>query len=165
MDDKTQETEELPELPEDKLGCNNRLKKEGRLDEAYCFKDNLIAKYRQIGMKRPEAQHRAWYDMMKEFPPQELPEEDEEPVNFEEGEGNFVNDSMWVYANLARRVSKEKAPNPGAYAMLQWARDNQNDFFKSIMPKALDIKAKQAGTSNQVDQEDEELGELEELLG
>ena len=168
MDEKTQETEELPELPElpeDKLGCNNRLKREGRLEEAYRFKDNLIAKYRQTGMKRIEAQHRGWYDMMVKFPPDEDEEDLDESELPQPGNVNFSSDVEWVYANLGIKVAKKSAPNPGAYAMLLWAREKPDDFFKTMMPKALDIKAKQAGTSNQVDQEDEELGELEELLG
>ena len=165
MDEKTQEIPELPELPEDKQSFHRRIKQAGLTGEVYKFKDNLIAKYRQEGMKRPEAQHRAWCDMMAKYPP---PPEDESPPAQPlpaPSDDTFVSDAMWVYANITRNVALEDAPSPGAYGLLQWAKDCPNDFYKTTMPKVLDIKAKQAGTANQTDQEDEELGELEELLG
>ena len=48
-------------------------------------------------------------------------------------------DIIWVYQHLRdAKCTEEDAPNHGAWALLQWAKDNNiKEFFKSMLPKAV----------------------------
>ena len=54
----------------------------------------------------------------------------------------FVEDVLWTYANLKRKVSEKQAPSAGAWSLLHFARENTEKFFTACYPKALDYSAK-----------------------
>ncbi|MDZ4659756.1 MAG: hypothetical protein SH868_19455 [Bythopirellula sp.] len=159
-------------MAESKSTATDRLRREGRWNEASMFKDETIANHRRAGMGRQDAQAAGWAAMLEKFPPSgehETAESyflaDDLALSTGENGSDFVNSAFWVFDNLARRVSPNQAPSSGAWAMLEWARTNKNDFFKSIVPKALDIKAKEvAGGELEAMEEMAETVELEKLL-
>ena len=50
-------------MPESKIVLTERLRREGRWDEASEFKDKSVAKFRADGLKRGEAAEAAWAAM------------------------------------------------------------------------------------------------------
>ena len=54
---------------ESKIALTERLRREGRWDEASKFKDNAINGFRTDGMKRGDAAEAAWAAMADAFPP------------------------------------------------------------------------------------------------
>ncbi len=137
-----------------------RWQAEGRWEAIDAEKLSRIRKYRSEKIPKTEASDRAWLELAEKYPPIEPKQAPTfDPEQFGNDDADFVNATLWVFDNLAKRVSQDSAPGAGAWAMLQWARDNQNDFFKSIMPKALEIKAKAGGTTDEAALE--EIGECE----
>jgi hypothetical protein len=64
-------------------------------------------------------------------------------------DGQYAEDVYWAFQMLSRIKTKEdvsrfapEAPTPGAAVMLQYAHDHPRDFFKDILPKALNRKGK-----------------------
>ncbi len=128
-----------------KIALTERLRKECRWDEASRFKDEHIAKLRAEGKPRKEAQQAAWEALEKQYPPLEA-----EPAGSEEGayppdlietgalgSSDFHDDARWVYQHIAvADVKPEDAPTPGAWALLKWAKRNEDRFFEQVMPKA-----------------------------
>ena len=139
-------------MDESKITLTHRLQKEGRWDEASQAKDQCISKLRAEGKTRSEAQVAAWEAMAEKFPPLACVEPDSivaeeldvdlvQLANLDSPE--FHADAKWVYQHLlVRGVKFEDAPSPGAWAMLQWAKRNQNRFFENVMPKAVAAKEK-----------------------
>jgi hypothetical protein len=55
---------------------------------------------------------------------------------------NFRSDIEWVYSNLSNKdVLPGDSPNTGAWAMLDWARQNKHEFFTSLFAKVLPTKS------------------------
>jgi hypothetical protein len=50
---------------------------------------------------------------------------------------NVPGDVRWVYANLDYEPDPREAPSGGAMAMLNWAKQNPGDFFKTFLVKLL----------------------------
>lgn len=155
-------------MKESKLDLANRLRNDGRWPEASLWKDEKIKELRAAGMKRPEAQLKAWEATEQKYPPVEISEvEEEEPgVGFSVEQiaalpsgslEEFAADVGWVYSSLGSGDTyTEDPPSTGAVALLEWARANKEDFFSKIVPKALQI------LKNQPDQ-DAAAAEMERL--
>ena len=141
-------------MKESKINLTHRLRREGRWDEASRFKDDWIAQLRSKGKPRKEAQQAAWEAMERRFPPQETAEsastvQEELDTELKEltdlASPSFLADAGWVYQRLSvKGVKPEDAPSPGAWALLQWAKLNQNRFFEHVMPKVVSSKKKMA---------------------
>ena len=77
----------------DRLAVMERLRLEGRWEQAQQFKFAKIKEYRSQGMKRSEAGERAWADTEAEFPP--LPPADEQEDFWDIDEDEDWLDEMW----------------------------------------------------------------------
>ena len=65
-------------MSESKIELTERLRREGRWAEASKFKDETVKKLREGGMKRSDANEKAWEEMAQAFPP--LPPSADPPV-------------------------------------------------------------------------------------
>lgn len=152
-----------------KISLMRRWQSEGRWEAIDSEKLALIREYRSKSIPKNEANDKAWADMAAKYPPMEPKEPPiftpEDFLGSSDTEADFVAATLWVFDNLAKRVNQDTAPGAGAWAMLNWARDNQNDFFKSIMPKALEIKAKAGGNTDEAAiEESSDCEAMESLL-
>ncbi len=132
---------------ESKIEATDRLRAEGRWNEASAYRDKYRASMRAQGMSRADANDAAWKAMMEKFPrtePITLESIDLPDLNGSEANaGDWVRDVMWTYDHLGRNnTPANDAPSSGAWFMLQWARNNQNRFFDSILPKAISVTEK-----------------------
>ncbi|WP_231936490.1 hypothetical protein, partial [Bythopirellula polymerisocia] len=79
---------------------------------------------------------------------------------------SYFRDATWAYDRLAvADVEPSDAPSPGAWSLLNWAKQNQDRFFEQIMPKVLAAKQR-AITSSGSEESDscDDTTVLEELL-
>ena len=129
---------------ESKSILTNRLTREGRWEEASLYKDGLITKLRSEGKPRKEAQSMAWEQIETKYPPlaaTSQTEEDEGPPDawadhWDSANGDYIRDVQWVYGRIAcSQVQPADAPSSGAWAMLRWARRNEDRFFETTLPK------------------------------
>ena len=144
-------------MNESKIGITERLRAEGRWDEASKFKDETLRTLRGEGMKKAEAGEEAWRRMAEKYPPLENAGEDvpgvfpDEEIDTDEladrigdERPDLVRDTLWVYDHLAdRRTKPAEAPSAGAWALLGWARRYQNRFFEMILPKAMGARSQE----------------------
>ena len=154
-------------MKESKLDLANRLRIDGRWGAASLFKDEKIKELRATGMKRPEAQTEAWEAMSEKFPPIEIPEPEEEESKEETvftpeqlaglspgSLKNFAADVGWAYDNIGSgNTFTEDPPSTGALSLLAWARNNTNDFYGKILPKALQLLEKGPDSEEEAKQE------------
>lgn len=150
---------------ESKISLTERLRVSGRWLEASAWKDARIKEHRAAGMCRSEAAERAWQEVAEEYPPQVAAPIGLQPSAIYDpsaSDGGFVAGAEWVYSAMSTNATAINAPDPGAGAMLEWARSNPSDFFKTIMPRVLEIKAKQ-GTGDVDESALEELAECETI--
>jgi len=167
-------------MRETKLDITNRLRKENRDGEAGDFRRRRIKELRAAGKRKVEAGEIAWQEMEDAYPPlppTEEPEEDEletspeftaeqiaqlPPGSLDE----FMSDADWVYSNLTQKeVDLEKAPSTGAVALLEWARENKNDFFSKVVPRVIAQLEKQDALDDAEEVEAMEIEKLIEELG
>jgi hypothetical protein len=139
-------------MTESKITATDRLRKEGRWEEASLWRDKKRKQLKTEGQTRTEANDASWQAMIEQFPP--LPAAPEEPSEAVEllDMGNYDDqpdlsrDVLWTYENLARKdVTAVDAPSLGAWDLLQWARKNRNLFFERVLPKAMTAKEKKSG--------------------
>ena len=69
-------------MTESKISATERLRREGRWDEASCYRDDARKKYKAEGMARTEANDAAWEAMIKKFSP--LPVDDSPDESLQE---------------------------------------------------------------------------------
>lgn len=111
-------------MNESKIDLTNRLKKEGRWEEASLWKDKKIRKLRGASKKRPEAQALAWGEMAREFPPIEIPRE--EDVHLPSGSlKNFLEDATWAHKSQLEDPDVGPAPSDRALGLLAWLQENE----------------------------------------
>jgi len=134
-------------MSESRIAATDRLRREGRWDEASIYRDQVRKRLRGEGIDRTEAGDRAWQEMLEKYPP--LPESDPSSDISEDLEAhiwpdpgwsppNLARDILWVYQNLVRQnVRSADAPGAGAWALLRWARQYRNRFFEVMLPKAM----------------------------
>lgn len=147
---------------ESKIHATERLRRDGRWDQASAFRDETRRKLRAEGKSKIEAGELAWEAMIAKFPPPEHPQlgSEDEPLprekddaeedldaldeRFAESPPDLVRDTLWVYENLGRKLAAAAdAPGRGAWELLNWARQHQDRFFQHMLPKAMGAKAKQ----------------------
>ena len=97
-------------LIESKSVAMDRLRKEGRWEEASLWRDQKRKELREEGQTRAEANEAAWQAMSEQFPPlQESGDQPADPsiqlldINPEDYDGHpdMSRDILWVYENLA----------------------------------------------------------------
>jgi len=176
--------------PESKLICTQRLKKEGRWEEATLFKDEVLRELHEQKIWGAKARDLAWQELMRMFPP--LPPKEEEPqekkmsaeskacaeaessalpaIEAEAMEKMLENvspidlpgDIRWVYSQLENKgVRPDQAPSAGAWSLLGWARKYQSRFFEQLLPKSL---AKASDDDVAVKREKRRIEEIEAIL-
>ncbi|MCX7429147.1 MAG: hypothetical protein NTW96_26415 [Planctomycetia bacterium] len=140
-------------MTESKIALTERLRREGRWEEASRFKDTRD--FRAKGLKRSEAGPAAWEAMATAFPPLgtepgTIPgatpghddEIDDDLIDLAGGQPfDFARDVVWVYGHLDDRAMTPKdAPSAGAWGLLTWARRNLSRFFETVLPKASKVE-------------------------
>ncbi len=77
-------------------------------------------------------------------------------------------DAYWVYEHLGDRLNKEKAGNPGRYALWKYAKKETDKFIGQMLPKAMTLLEKARDNTNDdatiVQKEHKAVGELRSLL-
>ena len=160
-------------MQESKSVATNRLRREGRWEQASAYKDTIIAECRSEGMKRPEAQAAGWAAMTAKFSPLEVesdhdveladPDADKLPDSTPD---TLLGDAYFVLNSLGRaKVRAADAPTAGAWAMLRWARKNEHKFYDSILPRALTLSNKLEIAETEEDANREHVQSLREMLG
>ena len=134
-------------MTESRIAVTDRLRQEGRWEEACLYRDNIRKQLRADGMARADANDRAWEAMVEKFPPLPPVERKDDPDDWWPEDTvtrnginrpNLVRDTLWVYEHLAQRnVQPQDAPSAGAWALLRWAREYRNRFFEQLLPKAM----------------------------
>jgi hypothetical protein len=125
---------------ESKCIATDRLRREGRWEEASLWRDQNRVQLRAEGKTKTEANEAAWQAMIEQFPPlpqSELPVGDHavelldiDPNSYD-GQSSCTDDVIWAYHNLAiKSADPSQAPSAGAWALLQWARRNSDRFFQ-----------------------------------
>lgn len=164
-------------MNESKIGITERLRAEGRWDEASTFKDETLRTLRGEGMTKAEAREGAWRRMAEKYPPLEdtgegagvFPIEetaiDELVDRIGDEQPDLVRDTLWAYEHLAdRRTKPADAPSAGAWALLGWARRYQNRFFEMVLPKAMGARSQEDEDAADVRRERMALDEIRSLL-
>lgn len=65
------------------------------------------------------------------------------PLSDDEHDGEtLVAHIMWVYSQIDVQVDKRRAPSTGAWSLLQWARDNRDVFYRTLVLNAISAKEK-----------------------
>jgi hypothetical protein len=137
-------------MTESKIGATDRLRKEGRWEEASLWRDNKRKQLRAEGLTKAEANEASWQAMIEQFPPLQTTVDepskgslsnvvelvDFDPDNYD-SPTDISGDIAWTYDNMARMgVEPKDAPGSGAWSMLVWARENPNRFFEQMLPKS-----------------------------
>jgi hypothetical protein len=143
---------------ESKIEATHRLEREGRWEDACRFREAARKESREKGLKRREANDRAWELMIAEFPPKNFLEDKErkkEPYGSDAleqlavGSTDFQADLDWAYSNICNaEASASDAPCGPAWFLLDYARSHPSDFLKKYMDfehkKRKEIDHKQA---------------------
>jgi|GEM_PF-1607722 len=160
-------------MTESKITATDRLRREGRWEEASLWRDNKRKQLRAEGKSKTDANDASWQAMIDEFPP--LPQEEvpsDEPsapmelldIDCNDDRPDMSRDILWVYENLIQKsVNAEDAPSLGAWALLQWARMNRNRFFEQVLPKAKATE-KEAAADRDRQEDEAQVEEIHKLI-
>ena len=150
-------------MTESKIVATDRLRKEGRWEEASLWRDNQRKQFRAEGKSKSDANDDSWQAMIEAFSPlpvEELPAaESYEAVELldidsYEDRPDMSRDILWVYENMVRKgVTPKDAPSRGAWALLQWSRENRNRFFEQVLPKAKATEKEAKEEENRLEDE------------
>lgn len=178
---------------ESKIALTERLRREGRWDEASKFKDNAINGFRTDGMKRGDAAEAAWAAMADAFPPMSVGERPIEtrngtldssaaesgpiPWNDLPTQANFDEEVRWVHQQYILIIEDSSqgvvihwdrattdAPSTGACSLARWAAENRTAFYKDLLPKTMARSNGLGDTENTVKVQDPGLREIKAML-
>ena len=122
-------------MEESKIAATDRLRREGRWEEASLYKDKIRTELKAKGIPRKEANEESWKKMAETFPPQDG-EQDELASRSAFGTVDVARDAGWVYRHLDPSIETEDAPSSGALGLLRWARSNPRAFLKTFFPQS-----------------------------
>jgi hypothetical protein len=166
-------------MKESKIHATERLRQEGRWDEASAYRDEVRGRLRSEGMPKSEADEAAWEAMIERYAPILASEAEPEvtgldlddadldalAAKFDGQPADFSRDAQWTYENLDnRRAAPTAAPSLGAWSMLKWARENRNRFFEHLLPKAISVQQRQATEQCWQEEEEMSIAEIEKML-
>jgi hypothetical protein len=171
-------------MSESRIKATDRLRREGRWDEATTYRDEMRRQFKREGKSREEAVKASWQAMLEKYPPLAEPEsngeidmmpDDEETGDIDalldrvdSGAPDLVRDVIWSYENLENpRARPADAPSLGAWGLLKWARGDRDHFFERMLSKAMAAKVKgaeSAPASDDPDLEDLEA-EIRRMMG
>ena len=139
-------------MDESQIVATDRLRREGRWEEASLFRDESRKQLRAEGKSKAEAREASWTAMLAKYPPlpAEACGEDEskteatqvelaELVARTEGQEAFlVDDLQWAYENhLNNSITPQDAPSRGAWMTMKFARSSPNKFMELVFGKLL----------------------------
>jgi len=139
-------------MDESQIVATDRLRIEGRWEEASLYRDQMRKQLRAEGKSKAEAREASWAAMLVKFSPlpAEVCGEDEseteaaqaelaELVARTEGQEAFlVNDLHWAYENyLDDSITPQDAPSRGAWMTMKFARSSPNKFMELVFGKLL----------------------------
>jgi hypothetical protein len=107
-------------MNESKIGITERLRREGRWDEATQYKDSVLVECREKGMKRSEASEAAWQAMVERYPPitaVETPAKSTETLGTEIGRIEGLSDVPASWGDLPANASLQ--------AEIAWCQANR----------------------------------------
>ena len=150
-------------MDESKSAATDRLRREGRWEEASKFRDDKRAEFKIAGMKRTEANNAAWDAMLAEFPPQPTSAPESDGAQRSDAESiaailarsnsstaDPLGDALWVYDHLGDDdLTPAEFPSLGAWSMWNWSRANRARFFERLWPKADAARACIEGSNDQ----------------
>jgi hypothetical protein len=167
-------------MNESKIELTERLRQEGRWGEASRFKDEVLRECRAKGMKKAEAAEAAWEATADAFPPLPTNNRPDFPPVAPEGEAgdeladafddgremthDLVRDVFWAYNHLGRRVVPKDAPSPGAWSLLEYAREYRKPFFENLVPRAMAAQSKRQEESAEEKRERVPIAEIERII-
>lgn len=181
-------------MSESKIVLTERLRKEGRWDEASKFKDKAIADFRADGMRRSEAAAAAWTAVAEAFPPQlgegrvsgqngageALEATCMHPIPWNDlpAEADFEDEVRWVHQQYVVIVQDSqqgpqihwdrataKAPSTGACSLALWAAENRTAFYKDLLPKTMArSEGPRLSDENTMEVQDPGLKDVEAML-
>jgi len=179
-------------MNESKLELTERLRAEGRWDEAAKFRETARADFRSKGMKRAEAVEAAWEAMSEAFPPLPVAEAPADPGAPESApthappvpwadlptDADFADEVRWVHQQYIRIVEETprgrvihwerasvKPPSTGACSLARWAAENRTAFYKDMLPRVMAKLEDGAEEETNIRRERMALDEIDELLG
>lgn len=144
--------------------ATDRLRQEGRWNEASLFKDQAIKRLRAEGRTKGDAKELAWDEMLAKFPPLPAPKPKADPLSLDgvdrelldrlaATESDWDTDVRWVYANFRHPAPRiDTAPSLAAWGLLGFARSEPAKFFGQLLPPVL---AKASGSGNGSSPDDE----------
>jgi hypothetical protein len=163
-------------MDESQIVATDRLRSEGRWEEASLYRDQMRKQLRAEGKTKAEAKEASWAMMLAKYPP--IPVETasdeaaskgtqaeiEELVARTEGQEAFlVDDLKWAYENyLDDSITPKDAPTRGAWSTLKFARSNSNKFMELVFGKLLPRQEEQE--KNKATRKDMGLEEIKKLL-
>ena len=131
-------------MNESKISLTNRLKSEKRWEEAALFKDGEIKQLRATGLKRPEAQDKAWAAVAAKFPPIETPEDNVADLPSGSLE-DFLRDATWAHKNEELGDADiGLAPSERAMQLLRWLQENAWSHYPEMAEDAAVVALKEA---------------------
>lgn len=97
--------------------------------------DSIIEADRQLRASEPE------------------PSNENEAGDFKSSTVSHLNSVRWVFDNIRNGQAKRAScPSPGAWGLLKWAKDNQDEFYKAVWSKTLpsrqQIEASEKGSDD-----------------
>lgn len=163
-------------MNESRIVATERLRREGRWNEASSFRDDERRRLRSEGRSRADAIELSWRSMLAKFPAVENVQHDDGMAAGRderslivrlsaEAAPDLVRDAFWVYGNLDNKMADpEEAPTLGAWSMLCWARGNRNRFFEHMLPKAIAFWSKARGAATNAQEGVCQRDEIERML-
>ena len=170
-------------MAESKIDLTDRLRREGREEEASVYRDQVRKRVRAQGKTKAEAGELAWEATAAKFPP--LPDVEQAQVGedgdvedfdvdillkrFDGNRPDLAEDVLWAYEHLGNPKAKPmNATSLGAWSMRQWARRNRDRFFQQLVPRALAAQTKrreEETTDNEVRAASErDIKQIDDLL-
>jgi hypothetical protein len=136
-------------MTESKVSATDRLRRDGRWNEASEFRDRARKELRASGMNRSLAAEEAWVRMIAEYPASEAEAGEESsaepdwPVGFTEDDeqealesisgklADFDRDFVWAYSQLGKSdLTPRDAPSAPAWFLLKYANSARSEFLK-----------------------------------
>lgn len=162
-------------MEEAKIAITERLRADGRWEEAAKFKDSEVRRLRGEGVPAKKARQTAWEEMARKYPPADTNEAQVQhglaEVNAEQitaladAPVDYLGDVVWVYRHMANPlVSLDDAPSMSAWGLLQYARKNKQRYYEVLLPPAIagHTKAK-GGNESAKDEAPEDTAQTNEL--
>jgi hypothetical protein len=150
-------------ITETKKQTKERLIAEGRWKDAYTFRD------REKAAGKTPAQ--AWAAMVSVFQPLEGPAA--MPARKEGGEIkrphrrkrlNWRDQIEWVYRHLKEESPAFPRGGEGLFSLHLWARENQDEFFKLVLPRLLPTRMEVNKEAEGVEEKNEAVDLVEKFM-